>query len=143
VLGFFGRPITHSNSIQFRSGSSGVVTDECEPINVVVVLIVFASLDLWKSHFRRSNFTSCEDIIHGRGQKHFSQPYVIRSDLRLGSRSNVETLRLDPWDPCSFCIPGTRAYFEFRRADSITLLPHGSHFHHMTVLRLHELSTLT
>ena len=34
-----------------------------EPTEVVVVLIEFASSELWRSHLRPSNFTSCEDIL--------------------------------------------------------------------------------
>ena len=34
-----------------------------EPMKAVVVLIEFASSELWRKHLRRSNFTSCEDII--------------------------------------------------------------------------------
>ena len=34
-----------------------------EPMDVVVVLIEFASSELWRSRLRPSNFTSCEDIL--------------------------------------------------------------------------------
>jgi len=34
-----------------------------EPMNSVVVLIEFASSDLWRNHLRRSNFTSCEEVL--------------------------------------------------------------------------------
>jgi len=33
------------------------------PMLAVVVLIGFASSDLWRNHLRRSNFTSCEEIV--------------------------------------------------------------------------------
>ena len=39
------------------------LTDEYEPMDAAVNLIVFASSDLWKHHLRHLNFTSCEDII--------------------------------------------------------------------------------
>ena len=34
-----------------------------KPINFMVILVEFASLDLWRNHLRRSNFTSCEEIL--------------------------------------------------------------------------------
>ena len=34
-----------------------------KPMDSVVVLIEFASLDLWRNHLRRSNFTSCEEVL--------------------------------------------------------------------------------
>ena len=33
------------------------------PMEVVVILIGFASSDLWRNHLRRSNFASCEEIL--------------------------------------------------------------------------------
>ena len=51
------------NPFQFVPGLQYVVTDEDKPIDVVAVLIVFASSDLWKNHLRRSNLATCEDII--------------------------------------------------------------------------------
>jgi len=38
-----------------------------EPMNSVVVLIEFASSDLWRNHLRRSNFTSCEETLSTEG----------------------------------------------------------------------------
>jgi len=40
-----------------------VVTADYKPMKVAVILIEFASSDLWRNHLRRSNFTSCEDIL--------------------------------------------------------------------------------
>ena len=37
-------------------------TTDYEPMEVVVVLIEFASSELWQSHLHPSNFASCEDI---------------------------------------------------------------------------------
>jgi len=37
------------------------------PMNSVVVLIEFASSDLWGSHLRHSNFTSCEGVLSTEG----------------------------------------------------------------------------
>jgi len=34
-----------------------------EPMDSVVVLIEFASSDLWRKHLRRSNFISCEEVL--------------------------------------------------------------------------------
>ena len=40
-----------------------VVTQKYQPMDAVVVLIEFASSDLWRNHLRRSNFTSCEETL--------------------------------------------------------------------------------
>ena len=40
-----------------------VVTADYDPIQVVVILIGFASSDLWRNHLCRSNFASCEEIL--------------------------------------------------------------------------------
>ena len=40
-----------------------VFTAYYEPMMVLVVLIEFASSDLWQNHLRRSNFTSCEEVV--------------------------------------------------------------------------------
>ena len=37
-------------------------TVDCDPMMTAVVLIEFASSELWQKHLRESNFTSCEDI---------------------------------------------------------------------------------
>jgi len=34
-----------------------------EPMDSVIVLIEFASSSLWRNHLRRSNFTSCEEVL--------------------------------------------------------------------------------
>jgi len=44
-------------------GEVGEWRPDYEPMNSVVVLIEFASLDLWRNHLRRSNFTSCEEAL--------------------------------------------------------------------------------
>ena len=41
-----------------------------EPMMATAVLIEFASSDLWRNHLRRSNFTSCEEIVStGKGKR--------------------------------------------------------------------------
>lgn len=40
-----------------------VVTDRYEPIKTALALIRFTSWDLWRGHLRRSNFTSCEEVV--------------------------------------------------------------------------------
>ena len=44
-------------------GRQPVDTADYDPMMVLVVLIEFASSDLWRNHLRRSNFTSCENIV--------------------------------------------------------------------------------
>ena len=34
-----------------------------KPMNSMVILVEFASLDLWRNHLRRSNFISCEEVL--------------------------------------------------------------------------------
>ena len=44
--------------------------DKYNPMNVVTILIEFASSDLWRDHLRRLNFASCEEVIStGEGRK--------------------------------------------------------------------------
>ena len=50
----------------------GQATDTAnyDPMMAVVVLVEFASSDLWRNHLQRSNFTSCEENVsteEGRG----------------------------------------------------------------------------
>ena len=40
-----------------------VVTTGYEPMTIVIVLIEFASSDLWRDHLHHSNFASCEEIM--------------------------------------------------------------------------------
>ena len=49
----------------FRLVLEGQSVDEAmdEPMMVTIVLIEFASSDLWRDHLHRSNFTSCEKIM--------------------------------------------------------------------------------
>ena len=40
-----------------------LVTADYDPMEIAVILIGFASSDLWRNHLRRSNFASCEEIL--------------------------------------------------------------------------------
>ena len=40
-----------------------VFTAHCKPMKVAVLLIEFASLEVWRNHLLYSNFASCEDIV--------------------------------------------------------------------------------
>jgi len=40
-----------------------------EPLNSMIILIEFASLDLWRNHLRRSNFISCEEVLSTEEKK--------------------------------------------------------------------------
>ena len=40
-----------------------VVMNGYEPMKAAVVLVEFASSGLWRDHLRRSNFTSCEEVV--------------------------------------------------------------------------------
>jgi len=47
-----------------KSGEAGPEwRPDYKPMNSVVVLIEFASSDLWRNHLRHSNFTSCEEAL--------------------------------------------------------------------------------
>jgi len=51
------------NPFQFTLNGEPVVTTDYKPMKSAVVLIEFASSNLWRNHLRRSNFTSCEEIL--------------------------------------------------------------------------------
>jgi len=48
--------------LQDGDGVLATTTDD-KSMRVVVVLIEFASSNLWRNHLRRSNFTSCEEVL--------------------------------------------------------------------------------
>jgi len=53
-----------------------VVTDEHDPVNAPVALIELASSGLWREHLRRSNFTSCEEVVSTKGGKMSNSGYI-------------------------------------------------------------------
>jgi len=54
--------------LSLQDGKPVVVTGY-KPMVAAVVLIEFASLDLWRNHLRHSNFTSCEEIMSTKDGK--------------------------------------------------------------------------
>jgi len=48
-----------------------------EPMDSVVVLIEFASSDLWRNHLRRSNFTSCEGVLSTEEGRSTALDYML------------------------------------------------------------------
>ena len=53
------------------------VTNDYEPTETAVVLIEFASSVLWRGHLRRSNFTSCEEIVSMEEGKKSTLRYIL------------------------------------------------------------------
>ena len=47
-----------------------------EPMKVAIVLIDFASLDLWRDHLHRSNFATCEEVTATVGGKKSASYYM-------------------------------------------------------------------
>jgi len=61
LLQAVGDPFQFTTDLPLQDGRP-VGTADPEPTMAAVVLIKFASSDLWRNHLRRSNFTSCEEI---------------------------------------------------------------------------------
>jgi len=57
-----GDPFQYTPDLPLQDGNPAGPADY-DPMNAAVVLIKFASSDLWRKHLRPSNFTSCEDIV--------------------------------------------------------------------------------
>ena len=56
-----------------------------DPLMAVLLLIEFASSDVWHNHLRRSNFTSCEEIMSTREGKKAALERMF--EVTTGSRS--------------------------------------------------------
>jgi len=77
--------------LPLKNGQHVVTVDyePYEPMGVAVVLIEFASSDLWRNHLRRSNFASCEEILsteEGRGD-------ALKRLFHAATHSRPELLR--------------------------------------------------
>ena len=59
------------------------VTVHYEPMGVAVILIWFASSDLWRNHLRRSNFASCEEILSTEGGRRAALRHMFDATIRL------------------------------------------------------------
>jgi len=62
LLQAVGDPFQSTTDLPLQDAKA-VGTADREPMMAAVVLIGFASSDLWGNHLRRSNFTSCEEIM--------------------------------------------------------------------------------
>ena len=62
LLQAIGDPFQFTPDLPTQDGES-LGTVQYEPMMAAVVLIEFASSDLWRNHLHRLNFTSCEEII--------------------------------------------------------------------------------
>lgn len=61
LLRAVGDPLQHPGSWE------PATTADDRPMRVAVLLMEFASSDLWRNHLRRSNFASCEEIASAGG----------------------------------------------------------------------------
>ena len=62
LLQAVGDPFQFTSDLLLQDGHP-VFNANYEPMMAVVVLIEFASSDLWRNRLRRSNFVSCEEIV--------------------------------------------------------------------------------
>jgi len=62
LLRAVGDPFQFPSDPPFHDGKPGCSTSY-HPMGAVVVLIEFASSDLWRKHLRHSNFASCEEVV--------------------------------------------------------------------------------
>jgi len=72
--------------LSLQDGQPMVVTGY-KPMMAAVVLIEFASSDLWRNHLRHSNFTSCEEIMSTKDGKMAALDLMF--DLVTRSRSEL------------------------------------------------------
>jgi hypothetical protein len=61
---------------------------EYEPMRTAVLLIKFASSDLWRDHLRPSNFTSCEEIISTEEGRDLAFRYLNQDEM--GDRTGLD-----------------------------------------------------
>lgn len=107
LLEAVGDPFQFTPDPPPQDGQPTTITDY-EPMLTAVLLIEFASSDLWRDHLRHSNFTSCEEIIsteEGRDLaiQHMDQeetgswtglPSAIERLEELGCRNTAEAVIL-------------------------------------------------
>ena len=87
LLQVVGDPFQYPD-LPLQDGQPGVTVDY-EPMGVVVILIVFASSDLWRNHLHRSNFASCEEIFSTEQGRRTA----LESMFRTAAGSRPELLR--------------------------------------------------
>ena len=62
LLQAVGDPFQSTSDSPLQDGPSAFAADYA-PMMAVVILIEFASSDVWRNHLHRSNFASCEDVV--------------------------------------------------------------------------------
>ena len=87
LLQAVGDPFQFTPDIPLEDGQP-VFTPNYKPMMVVVVLLEFASSDLWRDHLQYSNFASCEEIVSTREGKESALKWM----LRVATRSWFEFL---------------------------------------------------
>lgn len=107
LLEAVGDPFQFTPDLPSQDGQP-TTTAHYEPMLTAILLIKFASSDLWRDHLRHSNFTSCEEIVsteEGRNLaiKHMDQeetgswtelPSAIKRLEELGCRNTAEVVIL-------------------------------------------------
>jgi len=73
-----------------------------KPLNSTIILIEFASSDLWRNHLRRSNFISCEEDMSTEEQKRalldrmfYTAHYIWRTFLHTPTKVIAAITRLE------------------------------------------------
>jgi hypothetical protein len=88
LLRAVGDPFQFTPDIPFQTGQPAF-TANYEPIMAAIVLIEFASSDLWRNHLHRSNFVSCDEIMSTEKGKRTS----LKRMLEVATYSWLEFLR--------------------------------------------------
>ena len=82
LLRAVGDPFQFTPNLDEQPGD----TSGYEPMTATVVLIEFASSNLWRNHLDRSNSTSCEDIVSIREGKRTALGCMLDTATHLWSK---------------------------------------------------------
>jgi hypothetical protein len=87
LLEAVGDPFQFTPDLPPQDGQPTTATDY-EPMRSAVLLIKFASSDLWQDHLRPSNFTSCEEMISTEEGRDLAFEYL--DELEMGDRIGLD-----------------------------------------------------
>ena len=83
LLEAVGDPFHFIPDPPFQSGQP-MTTTLYEPMRTAILLIEFATSGLWRNHLRRSNFTSCEEIISTEEGRDLAFKHMIQRETGAG-----------------------------------------------------------
>jgi hypothetical protein len=87
LLEAVGDPFQFTPDLPPQNGQPTTATDY-EPMRTAVLLIKFASSDLWRDHLRPSNFTSCEEMISTEEGRDLA--FECLDEVEMGDRSGLD-----------------------------------------------------